>query len=33
MAGPFAWSGDCVLMGEVEASPDGPHCVLQLDPR
>lgn len=30
MAGPSAWSGECVLMGE--ASPDGPHCVLELDP-
>lgn len=33
MAGPFDWSGECVLMGEVEARPDVPHYVLQLDPR
>lgn len=32
-AGPFAWSEGCFLMGEAEARPDGPQCVLQLDPQ
>ena len=32
-AGPFAWNEGCVLMGEAEARPDGPHCVPRLDPQ
>lgn len=33
MAGPCTWSGGCILMGELEARPDGRRWALPLAPQ